>query len=125
MSRISKGAVVRAAKNVKADGTRIRQWNQLGRWKYDGAMGHVYPACPLIFLEWAGQDYRWVHDNRSRGMCPVCEQQANREYYNQIGYERRLVGEYHLRRQMAEAQQEEDNHGPTERDDMELGEYLK
>lgn len=102
MSRLSKGAVNRAEKAVQADarGQTMRAWHYLGRWKAPGMLGHAFTACPVIFQEWAGRDYRWVHDDRSAGMCPVCEQAANRIYYGQIGYARRVVGEYRLRQQM-------------------------
>lgn len=100
MSRISKGAVARAAKNVKRTGETRRQWNMLGRWKASGMYHHIYTDCRVIYMEWAGRDYRWVHDNRGDvGLCPVCENVANRQYMNSRMKDAYLVGEYKRRAQ--------------------------
>jgi hypothetical protein len=98
MSRISKGAVRRAQKAINNNGRTARAWDKLGRWNRPGTFHHIYQACPIIFFEWAGQDVRWVHDNKSDvGLCPACEQGANSRYFNDLTVSARIVGEYQRR----------------------------
>jgi hypothetical protein len=96
LSRISKGAVRRAEKAIANNGRTARAWDKLGGWKREGSLRHIFPACPIIFLEWAGQDVRWIHDNRG-ALCPACEQAANSHYFNDLTLQARIVGEYRRR----------------------------
>jgi len=85
---------------MKGRGNTVRQWDHLGRWKRPGALHHIYQTCPIIFLEWAGQDVRWVHDNKGDvGLCPACEAASNKSYTSSLMSDAYLVGEYQRRLQ--------------------------